>query len=493
MRYSQSSMCGVLVLLVVMVSSCNMTVPPNKSVKSSLPNIILIYADDLGYGDLGCYGSTKNVTLHLDKLAEQGMRFTQYYSACSVCTPSRGALLTGCYPARIGFDAFGKKKSWVLFPGFAEGFHPDEILMPEFLKTRGYATAHVGKRHCGDQPEHLPTRHGFDSYYGLPYSNDMAIMPRRPKSPPLPLLHNEDVIQEQPRQAPLIERYTEKSIRFIRENRNAPFFLYLAHMHVHLPHYVMQHFEAQSKNGRYGAAVAAIDWSTGVIVAELERLGLTDNTIIIFTSDNGSREQGEGGDNGPLRGHKGQIWEGGMRVPCMVKWPGKIKPGSISSELVTAMDFYPTLAQIVGYHVPAEPIRDGRDVSAIWLGEPDAKSPYDAFYYYMVDELQAVRVGDWKLRYAPQKGRHADPSKVQLYNLTNDIGETTDVAQQHPEVVEDLLQHMQAMREDIGDGLFKVQGQNERKPAVSEHPKPLTTFDPNYPYVEPSYLLNEAG
>lgn len=459
----------------------------------ALPNVVLIYADDLGYGDLGCYGSRVNATPHIDRLAAQGMRFTQYYSASAVCSPSRGALLTGCYPPRIGFDVFKPGTSWVLFPGYPEGFHPAEVLLPEFLKTKGYATAHVGKWHCGDQLEHLPTRHGFDSYYGVPYSNDMAIMPRRPKSPPMPLLRNEEVIQAQPRQAPLIERYAEESIRFIRDHRESPFFLYLAHLHVHLPHYVMPHFEAQSKNGAYGAAVAAIDWCTGVFMAELERLGLSDNTIVIFASDNGSRERGEGGDNGPLRGHKGQVWEGGMRVPCIVKWPPKIKAGAVSPELVTAMDFYPTLARIAGYDLPAEPRRDGRDVSSIWFGKAGATSPHEAFFYYMANELQAVRVGDWKLRFGLKKGWHADPEKIELYHLGRDLGETTNVAPTYPEVIRDLLQRMQGMREDIGDALFKVKGRNERPKASVENPRPLTTFDPNYPYIEPSYLLNQAG
>ncbi len=477
----------------IVIPVCLMcAIPSLGAASASQPNIILIYADDLGYGDLGGYGSTVNDTPHLDRLADQGMRFTQYYSASSVCSPSRGALLSGCYPPRIGFDVFNQGRAWVLFPGYAEGFHPDEVLLPEFLKQRGYATAHVGKWHCGDQPEHLPTRHGFDSYYGLPYSNDMAIMPRRRKSPPLPLLRNEEVIQAQPRQAPLIERYTEESIRFLRRNRNRPFFLYLAHMHVHLPHYVMPHFEKQSRNGRYGAAVAAIDWSTGVLVAELERLGLTENTIVIFTSDNGSRERGEGGDNGPLRGHKGQVWEGGMRVPCIVKWPGRIEAGAESPALVTAMDFYPTLAALTGYPVPPEPRRDGHDVSDIWLGRSGAKSPYDAFCYYMVDRLQAIRMGDWKLHVGVTQ-KTLDPAKHQLFNLAQDVGETTDLAQAHPDIVAKLSRKLQEMREELGDRLLGVTGKNERPHALSDNPKPLTAYDPNYPYIEPSYLLDEAG
>lgn len=460
----------------------------------SKPNIVLIYVDDLGYGDLGCYGSDKNDTPHVDQLAAEGMRFTGYYSASPVCTPSRAALLTGCYPARVGFDAFGKERTaWVLFPGYAEGLHPNELLLPEYLKWQDYATAHVGKWHLGDQPEHLPTRHGFDSYYGIPFSNDMAIMPRRPDSPPMPLLRDEEVIAEQPRQAPLIQSYTGEAVDFIRKNRDKPFFLYFAHMHVHLPHYVMDPFQSASRNGAYGAAVAAVDWSTGVIMAELKRLRIEDNTIVIFTSDNGSKADEHGGSNGVLRGNKGQTWEGGQRVPCIVKWPARIKAGSESTELVTAMDFYPTIASLLGNPLGQQPKRDGHDVSAIWFSEPGVRTPYDAFYYYLVSELQAVRSGDWKLRYANVKRRSIDPSRPELYNLKNDIGETQDVAAQHPELVADLIHKMEVMGEAIGDSIKGSTGTERRPHAVTEDPKPLTEFDPEYPYIEPSYLLDQAG
>jgi arylsulfatase A-like enzyme len=463
------------------------------AIATSQPNIVLIYVDDLGYGDLGCYGSEKNDTPHVDRLAAEGMLFTDYYSASPVCTPSRAALLTGCYPARVGFDAFGEKRtSWVLFPGFAEGLHPGELLLPEYLKWHGYATAIVGKWHLGDQLEHLPTRHGFDSYYGIPYSNDMAIMPRRPDSPPMPLLRDEEVIAEQPKQAPLIQSYTEEAVTFIRNNQDRPFFLYFPHMHVHLPHYVMDPFESASRNGIYGAALAAVDWSTGVIMAELERLGLDENTIVIFTSDNGSKADKHGGSNGVLNGRKGTTWEGGQRVPCIVKWPAEVKAGSRSSEMATAMDFYPTIASILGQPLGDTPIRDGHDVSPIWRGEPGAKSPYDAFYYYLVDEMQAVRSGDWKLRYAT-KGRHVDVAKVALYKLSTDIGEKQNVADQHPEIVRDLIRKMKEMGEAIGDKVNGYPGTERRPPAVTEDPKPLTEFDPDYPYIEPSYLLDQAG
>ncbi|MBT3483001.1 MAG: sulfatase, partial [Opitutales bacterium] len=470
----------VLPLLALVVLLAQSIATENK------PNIVLIYVDDLGYGDLGCYGSEKNDTPHVDQLAADGMRFTDYYSASPVCTPSRAALLTGGYPGRVSFDVFnGSRKSWVLFPGFAEGLHPNELLLPEYLKWQGYATSHVGKWHLGDQVEHLPTRHGFDSYYGIPYSNDMAIMPRKKKSPPLPLLRDEEVIAEQPKQAPLIQSYTEEAVSFIRENQDQPFFLYFAHMHVHLPHYVMDPFLEASRNGVYGAAVAAVDWSTGVIVAEIERLGLDENTIVIYTSDNGSRVDSHGGSNGSLRGTKGQTWEGGMRVPCIVKWPGQIEPGSVSTELVTAMDFYPTFASILEQPLANDPVRDGHDVSGIWKGEPGARSPHDAFFYYLVDQLQAVRVGDWKLRYAIEDRRNADRSQLELYNLAKDLSEQNNVASQHPKIVKDLIQQMEAMGDRIGDGLRDTLGDERRPHSISKDPKPLTEFDEDYPYIEP--------
>ena len=468
------------------------TVAPSPAAKQ--PNIVLIYVDDLGYGDLGCYGSEKNDTPHIDRLAAEGMRFTDYYSASSVCTPSRAALLTGSYPARVGFETFGPEGgSWVLFPGMAEGLHPNERLLPELLKEKGYATSHVGKWHLGDQPEHLPTRHGFDSYYGVPYSNDMAIMPRRPNSPPMPLLRDEIVIQEQPAQAPLVERYTEEAVTFIHANRNRPFFLYLAHLHVHLPHYVMEPFASASRNGRYGAAVAAVDWSTGVVMAELRRLGLAENTLVIFASDNGSRADNHGGSNGVLRGTKGQTWEGGMRVPFILNWPGRVPPGSVCRETVTAMDFYPTLAAIAGHDPASLPVHDGLNVLPLWEGRDGAKSPREHFFYYKRGNLQAVRSGKWKLRHAFDAGPRTDPNRLKLYDLDADAGETRDLAKRHPDVVERLSDAMNAMREKLGDNRLGIEGGERRPPAIVTEPKPLTTFDPEYPYIEPSYLLNEAG
>ena len=458
------------------------------------PNIVLIYVDDLGYGDLGCYGSQVNDTPHIDRLAKEGMRFTDYYSASPVCTPSRAALLTGCYPGRVGFDVFGpKKNAWVLFPGYAEGLHPDERTLPELLREKGYATCHIGKWHLGDQPEHLPTRHGFDSYYGIPYSNDMCVTVKRKVHPPMPLMRNEEVIQQQPTQAALIERYTEEAVSFIRANRAKPFFLYLAHLHVHLPHYVMEPFISQSRNGRYGAALAAVDWSTGVLTAELRKLGIDQNTIVIFSSDNGSRARGEGGSNGPLRGHKGQTWEGGMRVPCLVKWPARVPAGSVSATLAAAMDFYPTLATLAGHDVRQLPKHDGVNLLPVWSGETPVNAPREFFHYFLRNELQAVRSGNWKLRHATRDNNTIDPHKLELYHLGEDPGETRDVAAQHPEVVRRLSEAMRKMREQLGDPNFDMEGSERRAPAISPKPKPLTTFDPDYPYIQPEYQLNEAG
>lgn len=455
------------------------------------PNVILIYIDDMGYGDLGCYGSKVNDTPHIDRLAAGGMKFTDYYSASPVCTPSRAALLTGCYPGRVGFDVFGEKKNmWVLFPAGAEGLHPDERTLPELLKEKGYATRHIGKWHLGDQPEHLPTRHGFDSYYGIPYSNDMGITHKSRRYPPLPLMRDETVIQEQPNQAALIERYTEEAVSFVRANHHKPFFLYLAHLHVHLPHYVMEPFASRSRNGRYGAAVAAIDWSTGALMAELERLGLTENTIVIFTSDNGSRTRGEGGSNSPLRGHKGQTWEGGMRVPCIVRWPATIPAGSVSKEIATAMDFHPTLASLTGHDLSTLPKHDGKNLLPLWRGETTAKSGHEYFFYYLRNELQAVRDARWKLHLDVDK---KGTVKTELFDLTKDPGETTDLAAQHPDVVKRLTAAMDNMRQQLGDSRLQIEGTERRTPAVTAKPKPLTTFDPNHPYIEPAYLLDEGG
>jgi arylsulfatase A len=449
------------------------------------PNLILINCDDLGYGDLGCYGSTVNQTPHLDRMASEGVRCTGFYMAAPVCSPSRGAMMTGCYPPRIGFGLFDDG-AWVLFPGHSRGLHPDEITIARLLKNQGYATALVGKWHCGDQPDFLPTAHGFDQYFGLPYSNDMGRQAGwKQHLPPLPLLRDEVVIQQQPDQAALTERYVAECVRFIRDHRNQPFFLYFAHMYVHLPLYAPQHWLSRSQNGAYGACVLGVDWSVGVLLRTLAELALEENTLVVFTSDNGARGD-YGGSNAPLRGRKGTTWEGGQRVPCIARWPGQLPAGAANPELMTAMDFLPTFARLAGGEAPQDRIIDGRDVFAALRGE--APSPHESFAYYIRNDLQAVRDDRWKLHMVVD-GELA----CLLFDLKSDPGETSDCAAEHPQVVQRLLAAAEVYRQDLGDGRAGIAGNGRRPVGQVDDPKPLTFFDPDYPYVIAEYDLPDRG
>jgi arylsulfatase A-like enzyme len=438
------------------------------------PNVVFIFCDNLGYGDVGCFNpEAKQRTPRIDQMAAEGMKFTDCYAAAAVCTPSRAALMTGCYPRRVGLDNTDPD-GLVLRPVSHHGLHPDEITIAELLKTRGYATACIGKWHLGDQLPFLPTRQGFDSYLGIPYSDDMTARPSRPSWPPLPLMEGDKVIEAPVDRNLLTKRYTERAIRFIEENRRRPFFVYLPHA---MPGstgapFASEAFRGTSGNGPWGDSVVEIDWSTGQILDALKRLELDEQTLVIWTNDNGApAPDRRGGSNLPLKGNAYSVAEGGMRVPLIARWPGRIPAGTVCREMITLMDAYPTLAQLAGAKLPADRIIDGRDIRPLMFGEPGAASPHEAFFYYYVNQLQAVRSGPWKL-YLPPKGKSGSPVRVpvQLYNLVEDPQEVMNLAAQRPDVVKRLEGLIEEAREDLGE--LDRQGANVRPVGTVEAPSP---------------------
>jgi len=390
------------------------------------PNFIIIFTDDQGYQDVGCFGSPLIKTPNLDRMAADGMKFTDFYVAAAVCSPSRAALLTGCYPPRVGITK-------VLFPKDDIGLNVAEITIADILKARGYVCACVGKWHLGHLPEFLPMQQGFDCYYGIPYSNDMQIE-RGGKSGP-PLMKNDQIIEHPADQTTLTQRYTKQAIKFITENKDRPLFLYLAHTMPHMPLHISEKFKGKSKRGLYGDVIEEIDWSVGRILKTLKSLFIDEKTLVLFTSDNGPwLSKGENGGSAlPLRDGKGTTYEGGMRVPCIARWPGKIPAGKVCYELCAAIDLLPTIAKLAGTKAPADRVIDGRDIWPLMSGKLGAKSPHKAFYYYKGDMLEAVRSGKWKLR----RGK-----ETQLYDLEVDISEKHNLASDRPKIVEQLTDMM---------------------------------------------------
>ncbi|NOY42175.1 MAG: sulfatase [Planctomycetes bacterium] len=445
--------------------------------KSQPPNIIVILCDNLGYGDLGCYGSTVHRTPRIDQMAREGILLTSFYSTSGVCTPSRASLMTGCYPRRVGLH-LTDPDGVVLRPVSPNGLHPDEITIAEVLKQQHYATACIGKWHLGDQPPFLPTHQGFDEYFGIPYSDDMTARPGK-NWPPLPLMVDDQVVEAPVDRNTLTKRYTQRAIDFITRNQQQPFFLYLPHAmpgSTSAP-YASKRFQGQSANGPYGDSVEEIDWSTGEILAALKRLGLDQQTLVVWTSDNGApRRNPPQGSNAPLGGWGYTTMEGGMRVPCIVRWPGKIAADKKSDAITTTMDLLPTFARLANITLLATREIDGYDIWPILTATPDAQTPYQALYYYHRDQLHAVRSGKWKLHLAlPTKQVDLQgktrTSETRLYDLDTDIGETTNVADSHPKVVQRLTQLAEQGRHTLGDG--NQQGTGQRRVGRVKNPQPL--------------------
>ncbi|WP_027078129.1 sulfatase family protein [Maribacter antarcticus] len=449
---------------------------------SKPPNVVLIFTDDQGYNDVGVYGADDIATPHLDQMAKEGTILTSYYSAQAVCSASRAGILTGCYPNRIGIhNALG--------PGNTHGINASETTLAEMLKTQGYATAIFGKWHLGHQKEFLPTRHGFDEWFGIPYSNDM--WPYHPQQgpvfnfPDLPLYENETVIDTLEEQSQLTTQITERSVDFINRNKDNPFFLYVPHPQPHVPLFVSDKFKGKSNRGLYGDVIMEIDWSVGQILTALKANGLEENTIVIFTSDNGPwlSYGNHAGSAYPLREGKGTAWEGGQREPFIIKYPKLIPSGKVIAEPVMAIDILPTIAEETGASLPKN-IIDGKSVLKLLTGETDTGPQEAYFFYYRVNELFGVRYGKWKLyfphRYRTMDGmelgkdglpgdyRMIDMEEIELYDVQNDVSETNNVASKHPEIVAKIKLLANDMRSRLGDSLLELEGTETREAGQME-------------------------
>ena len=455
-----------------------------------LPNIVIILTDDQGYADVGCFGARGFATPNLDRMAAEGMKFTSFYVSQAVCSASRASLLTGCYSERVSVQGARGPQSRI-------GLNPEEETIAELVKKRGYATAIFGKWHLGHHKEFLPLQQGFDEYFGLPYSNDMwpvnydgapAAKGAKNTYPPLPMIEGNEnagevrTLKDQDR---LTTLYTERAVRFIEKNKDRPFFLYVPHSMPHVPLGVSEKFRGKSAQGMYGDVIMEIDWSVGEILTTLKKHGLDDYTLVIFTSDNGPwlNFGNHAGSALPLREGKGTMWEGGARVPCIMRWPGRIPSGRVCQKMVATIDLLPTIAAVTGAPLPEKPI-DGVNLLPLLEGRENA-DPRDHYLYYYGGELQAVRQGKWKLHF-PHKyrsylgvepGQNGNPGPyasgqtgLELYDLEHDIGETKNVATRHPEVVEQLKALAEKARLELGDSLTLTKGRGVRPPGRKAGP-----------------------
>jgi len=441
------------------------------------PNIVIIYIDDMGYADIGPFGAKGYATPCLDRMAAEGMKFTSFYSAQAVCSASRAALMTGCYANRVGIPG-------ALGPHSRIGISDREMTIAQLCKQKNYATAIFGKWHLGDAPQFLPTRHGFDEYFGLPYSNDM--WPHHPtaKFPPLPLIEQERVINpdvDDAAQNQLTTQYTERAVSFIERHKDRPFFLYVPHTMVHVPLHVSDKFRGKTQRGLFGDVVEEVDWSVGQILAAIQKNGLDNDTLVMFCSDNGPWlcYGDHAGSAYPLREGKGTSWDGGVREPTLMRWPGHIPAGKVCDAPLMTIDMLPTVARLIGGRLPDHKI-DGLDISDVIMGKA-ASSPHEVLYfYYGQNNLEALRSGNWKLelprRYPSLNGRPGGrggmPAKYEtltisdseLYDLNADPGQSKNVAPQHPDVLKKMLAYVEQAREELGDGLTKHIGTGRREP-----------------------------
>ena len=484
---------ALAVLLAIGCSSIAQVEAADSKPASRPPNVVIIFIDDMGYSDIGPFGATAYKTPHLDEMAKEGRIFTDFHSATAVCSASRAALMTGCYPERVSILG-------ALNAGAKHGINDSETTLGELCKSRGYATAIFGKWHLGHHKQFLPLQHGFDEYFGLPYSNDMSSLPERMvpekaarakktgrKGLPLPLFEGNEITDPDvspEKLAQLTTLYTEHAVSFIDRNKDQPFFLYLPHTMVHVPLAVSDKFKDKSGAGLYGDVVMEVDWSVGQVLDAIKRNGIADNTLVIFTSDNGPwlSYGNHGGSAGPLREGKGTMWEGGYREPCVMWWPGKIPADTKCNDLASTIDIFPTVAKLIGAKLPADRKIDGKDIWPLMSGAPGAKSPHsgdDALWCYYGRELRAVRDPQYKLVFphsyrslqGEQGGHDGMPATMKqvptgkmLYDLKSDIGETTDVAAKHPEVVARLDKVAEAARKALGDKLTRREGNEVRPP-----------------------------